>query len=152
MLKRFNIDEGVIREIQCQTHALEKKLTEADRIDAHEPNVDERPLLQRMLHTELQESYDIEEIEASARCFVDQAGIHVHSLFLAQGEGRHDTESVACILQKERLITIRENDLADFRLRRMWARLGQVKAKTPQDLLVTLKYPSLKDLFDHHKI
>ncbi|MFW6578360.1 magnesium/cobalt transporter CorA [Acinetobacter baumannii] len=58
--------------------------------------------------------------------------------FLAQNEGRHNTVSVACILQKERLITIREGDLADFRLLRMRARRGQVEAKTPQELLVTL--------------
>lgn len=115
-----------------------KKLTEADWIDAHEPDDDERALLQRMLHTELPESDEVEEIEASARCFVDQAGIHVHALFLAQKEGRHNTVSVACILQKERLITIREGDLADFRLLRMRAHRGQIEVTTPQDLLVTL--------------
>src|SRR5690606_21975029 len=76
--------------------------------------------------------------EASARCFVDQAGIHVHSLFLTQSEGRHSTVSVACILQAERLITIREGDLADFRLLRMRARRGQVEARSPAELLVTL--------------
>ena len=36
------------------------------------------------------------------------------------------------------MITIREGDLADFRLLRMRARRGQVEALTPHELLVTL--------------
>lgn len=138
MLRLFKIEEGLIREIEFTADQISGCLPEAEWIDAHEPDVDERKLLERLLHADLPESGEVEEIEASARCFVDQAGIHVHSLFLAQNEGRHNTVSVACILQKERLITIREGDLADFRLLRMRARRGQVEAKTPQELLVTL--------------
>lgn len=46
--------------------------------------------------------------------------------------------SVAFILQKRRLITIRESELADFRLLRMRARRGQVEASTTAEMLVTL--------------
>mgnify|MGYP003633116736 CR=1 FL=1 len=108
MLRLFEIQAGVIREMKCPEGDLEKILKDADWIDAQEPNEDERALLQRMLHTDLPESDEMEEIEASARCFVDQAGVHIHSLFLAPAGGRHTTVNVACILQKERLITIRE--------------------------------------------
>ncbi|WP_127476102.1 magnesium/cobalt transporter CorA [Sulfurivermis fontis] len=138
MLRLFSIDGGLIREIVCPTDEIGDCLAEADWIDAYEPNDAERLLLESMLHADLPESDEVEEIEASARCFVDQAGVHVHSLFLVQAEGRHTTVSVACILQKERLITIREDDLADFRLLRMRARRGQVEAQSPQELLVTL--------------
>ncbi|MCZ4128813.1 magnesium and cobalt transport protein CorA [Marinobacter lutaoensis] len=138
MLRLFKIESGLIQEIKCPPEDLGSHLTNAGWIDAHEPNEDERALLQHMLRTELPESDEVEEIEASARCFVDQAGIHVHSLFLAQSEGRHTTVSVACILQKNCLITIREGDLADFRLLRMRAHRGQVEVQSPQDLLVTL--------------
>lgn len=138
MLRLFKIESGLIHEIKCPPEELGSHLTQADWIDAHEPNEDERSLLQHMLRTELPESDDVEEIEASARCFVDQAGIHVHSLFLTQSEGRYTTVSVACILQKDCLITIREGELADFRLLRMRARRGQVEVQSPQDLLVTL--------------
>jgi magnesium transporter len=128
----------LIQEIDCPEDQQPALLAEADWIDAHEPNDAERSLLQGLLHTDLPESTEVEEIEASARCFVDQAGIHVHSLFLTQAEGRHSTVSVACILQKERLITIREGDLADFRLLRMRARRVQVKVRSASELLVTL--------------
>lgn len=100
MLRLFKIENGLIHEIKCPLEELGSHLIQADWIDAHEPDEDERALLQHMLCTELPEPDEVEEIETSARCFVDQAGIHVHSLFLAQSEGRHTTVSVACILQK----------------------------------------------------
>ena len=138
MLRLFKVDSGLIQEVTCSLEEQPELVFKADWIDAHEPNEQERLLLQQMLRTDVPESDDVEEIETSARCFVDHAGIHVHSLFLSQSEGRHNTVSVACILQKDRLITIREGDLADFRLLRMRARRGEVAVQTPRELLVTL--------------
>lgn len=138
MLRLFKIQEGTIRECRLPDDQTERSLAEADWIDARDPDDEERSLFQGLLHTDLPESDDIEEIEASARCFVDQAGVHIHSLFLTQSENRHHTETVACILQSKRLITIRESELADFRLLRMRARRGQVEAQSPEELLVTL--------------
>lgn len=138
MLRLFMIEGGLIQEFKCSAEDVAAHLTKAHWIDALEPNESERALLQDMLRTELPESDDVDEIEASARCFVDPAGLHIHSLFLTQSEGRHKTVSVACILQKERLITIRERALTDFRLLRMRARRGQLAVRSPQDLLVTL--------------
>ena len=138
MLRLFKIENGLIRETDLPAGHLAEKLDQAHWIDAHEPDEVERELLQRLLHTDVPESDDVEEIEASARCFVDQAGIHVHSLFLAQAQGRHNTVSVACILQYNRLITIRDGDLPDFRLMRLRARRGQIESRSPSELLVTL--------------
>lgn len=138
MLRVFKIENGLIREFEVDPAQLRQQLDRADWIDAHEPDDGERALLQSLLHTDLPDYDDVEEIEASARCFVDQAGIHVHAMFLTQAEGRHSTVSVACILQGNRLITIREGDLSDFRLLRMRARRGQVECRTPAELLVTL--------------
>ena len=138
MLRLFSIHQNVIQEIEHDAENLSSVINGAQWIDVHEPNEFDRSLLMELLHTELPEPNDIEEIEASARCFVDKSGIHIHSLFMTQSEGRHQTVSVACILQKERLITIRDGDIADFRLLRMRARRGQVESRSPQDLLVTL--------------
>jgi magnesium transporter len=138
MLRLFKIENRLIKEVDVLSEQQPTHLIDADWIDAHEPNERERALLQDLLHTDVPESDDVEEIEASARCFVDQAGIHVHLLFLKQTEGRHSTVSVACILQKDCLITIREGDLADFRLLRMRARRGQVEVRSPSELLVTM--------------
>lgn len=138
MLRLFRIESGLIKEVDVEAAELSDQLQCADWIDAHEPDDSERELLQTLLHTDLPESDEFDEIETSARCFVDQAGIHVHSLFLSQTEGRHATVSVACILQSRHLITIREGDLADFRLLRMRARRGQVECSSPSELLITL--------------
>ena len=138
MIRLFKIEAGVIRERDVDPARLAQDLEAADWIDAHDPNQEERALLEGLMQTDVPASTDVEEIEASARCFVDQAGIHVHALFLAQSEGRHNTVSVACILQADRLICVREGDPADFRLLRMRARRGQVEARSPAELLVTL--------------
>jgi magnesium transporter len=138
MLRLFKIQNGLISEKSAPVEGERLFLDQADWIDAQDPTEDERQLLRTLLHTEVPESDDVEEIEASARCFVDQSGLHVHSLFLTQEDGRYNTVSVACILQGERLITIREADVADFRLLRMRARRGQVECDTPTQLLVTL--------------
>jgi len=138
MLRLFKITDGQVRELDATPEQWRDQLREAQWIDALEPDEDERALLQLLLRTDVPEFDEVEEIETSARCFVDQAGIHVHSLFLAQSEGRHVSVSVACILQKNCLITIRESDLADFRLMRMRARRGQLEASSAPELLLTL--------------
>ena len=123
MLRLFAIKNNSIVE-QPSDGANAETIRQAAWIDAQDPDEAEREQLQLLLHTELPESEDVEEIESSARFFVDAAGIHVHSLFLTQSEGRHVTTTVACILQPQRLITVREVELADFRLLRMRARRG----------------------------
>jgi len=162
MLRYFKIIDGAIREQTPMEDGKYKDgmyavMSDAGWIDAHEPTEVERAFLQRWLHTDLPESDDVEEIESSARYFVDASGIHVHSLFLMQSEGRYCTVTVACILQPSRLITLREGELADFRLLRMRARRGQVESHSAQELLVTLfeqKVENLADLLEdiHRKL
>ena len=78
MLRFFGIVDGLIKEIG---HSVENRATlvkQAAWIDACEPDEAERQVLQELLKTDIPEFDNVEEIEASARCFVDQAGIHVH--------------------------------------------------------------------------
>ena len=148
MLRLFNIDKGMLKEQALSEDLFEQSVAIAAWIDAHEPSDDERTQLQAFLSTELPESDDVEEIEFSARYFTDNAGIHVRSLFLTQSEGRHNTVTVAFILQNERLITLREGELADFRLLRMRVRRGQIKVHTPQHLLVIMFEQKVENLAD----
>jgi len=138
MLRLYKIAHGLIKEIKVEGEVSGHHLKEADWIDALEPDDDERALLATLFSDEVPDVDDVEEIEASARCFTDQDGLHVHSLFLGYSEGRHHTVSVAFILQQDRLIAIRDGELSDFRLLRMRARRGQVSCETPTDLLITL--------------
>lgn len=142
MLRFFNFSEGKLIELK------QANITEAGWVDAIVPEDDEREHLETLLHTELPESDDVEEIESSARYFVDHNGIHVHSLFITQSEGRLDTTTVAFILQPERLITVREEELADFRLLRMRARRGQVEVRSARHLLLTIFEQKIENLAD----
>ncbi|MFC3114201.1 magnesium/cobalt transporter CorA [Cellvibrio fontiphilus] len=149
MLRMFKVQGNTLREDKESDESTRLALHNALWIDAHEPSDEERDELNGFLRAELPESDDVEEIEFSARYFQDNMGIHVHSLFLAPGDsGRHSTATVAFILQEKRLISVRDGDLADFRLLRMRARAGQVQVASPQDLLVTMFEQKVENLAD----
>ena len=148
MLRLFSVDQGIIKNLKVEPDQVGQYLYSANWIDARDPDENERRMLEKLVHDDLPEADDIDEIESSARFFVDRAGIHVHSLFMGQKDGRHTTCSVACILQKNRLITIRDDELADFRLMRMRARQGQVESRTPAELLITLLDQKVENLAD----
>jgi len=148
MLRLFNINNDTLKEYKPPEDQIKQAVAQAARIDAHEPSDDERSQLQAFLHATLPEADDVEEIESSARYFTDSTGIHVRSLFLAQSEGRHSTATVAFILQNDRLITLREGELADFRLLRMRIRRGQVRVDSPQELLVIMFEQKVENLAD----
>ncbi|MGR8953207.1 MAG: magnesium/cobalt transporter CorA, partial [Gammaproteobacteria bacterium] len=149
MPRLYKITHGILTEQYHTKESSERMVIDADWVDVRNPTPEERRQLQKILLTKLPESVDVEEIEASARYFIDQNGIHVHSLFLAQSEGRLNTVSVAFILQSDRLITLREGfDLADFRLLRMRARRKQVEVATPKELLMTIFEQKVENLAD----
>lgn len=149
MLRMFRVQGTALREDKYDYGHARQAMANSLWIDAHEPTEEEREELNSFLRAELPESDDVEEIEFSARYFQDSTGIHVHSLFLVPGElGRHKTATVAFILQDRRLISVREEEQADFRLLRMRARAGQVHVKSPQDLLVTMFEQKVENLAD----
>lgn len=157
MLRFFGFADGRLLEHKLGDDLLDYAISHTGWIDAQDTSDEERDRLEILLHTELPESDDVEEIESSARFFTDSSGIHVHSLFITQSEGRMDTTTVAFILQPERLITVREQELADFRLLRMRARRGQVEVRTPRHLLLTMFEQKVENLADtiedlHHEL
>jgi magnesium transporter len=105
----------------------------------------------------LPDADDVDEIEASARYFIDSQGIHIHSSFLYQSEGRHKATTVAFTLQPDQLLTLRDAEVPDFRLYRMRARRGQIEANSPLAVLTTLfdqKVENLADILEdaHRKL
>ncbi len=148
MLRVFKFHENRVSELRFEPDDLRQALPQAGWIDVLDPTETEREQLEQYLRTELPESDDVEEIEASARYFVDGAGIHVHSLFLGQSEGRHTTVTVAFILQPDRLISLREEDSPDFRLLRMRARRGQVEAGSSREFLISIFEQKVENLAD----
>lgn len=148
MIRTFKLANQAIQEVSDTDATLDIRLNQATWIDTHEPTEEEREALNIFLGEKLPATHDVEEIESSARYFVDTDGIHVHSLFLSQSEGRHGTTTVAFILQEGRLITLRDGDLADFRLLRMRARRGQIEASSVQELMLTIFDQKVENLAD----
>lgn len=146
MIYSFDIRQGYLweRDRDAAAPALEG----TQWIDVVDADDDERTLLQHVLTAPLPDSDDVEEIEASARFFTDEQGIHVHSLFLYQSEGRHRTTTVAFILQPDRLLTLRDNEIPDFRLMRMRIRRGRVRVEEPQDILLNVLEQKVENLAD----
>lgn len=151
MLHTFDIRQGALCEMPSAIDQPDQLLS-ARWIDLVGENDAERALLERIFTVPLPDADDVEEIEASARYFTDEQGIHVHTLFLYSSEGRHRTTSVAMILQPQRLISLRETEIADFRLMRMRTRRGWVKVDEPFDVLLSIleqKIENLADTLEH---
>ena len=83
----------------------------------------------------------MEDIEASARFFEDEDGLHLHSFFYCEDEENYaDLASVAFTIRDGRLFTLRDRELPAFRLYRMRSR--------SQRLLECNAYEVLLDLFE----
>lgn len=147
MLHVFDLQNGVLKERdQAPANAID--LEHASWIDVVEAEDDERILLQSIYRAPLPDAEDVEEIEASARYFSDEQGVHVHSLFLYPTKGRHQTTTVAFILQPERLLTLRDSELAEFRLLRLRSRRAGVQAEEPIDIVLSMLEQKVESMAD----
>ena len=147
MLHVYDIEKGVLRErdVAELTPGTSDAASWIDLVDASD---EEREQLQHLFRQNLPESDDVEEIEASARFFHDEYGLHVHSLFVYQAEGRHRTSTVAFVLQPGRLLTFRDSRLPDFRLMRLRVRRGWVQAQAPLDILLSILEQKVENMAD----
>ncbi|AFT70544.1 Magnesium and cobalt transport protein CorA [Alloalcanivorax dieselolei B5] len=147
MLYVYDIEDGVLRErdVAGLTPDTAKEASWIDLVDA---TAEERQEVQHLFRQALPESDDVEEIESSARFFHDEHGLHVHSLFVHQSEGRHRTSTVAFVLQPGRLLTFRDSRAPDFRLMRMRIRRGWVRALEPLDILLSILEQKTENLAD----
>ncbi|MFE8070210.1 magnesium/cobalt transporter CorA [Marinobacteraceae bacterium S3BR75-40.1] len=148
MLRAFRAERGRLRQSRDIQPGDDAGLREAIWLDLTEPSEEERGEIQQFFQTELPETDDVEEIESSARYFVDQNGVHVHSLHLYYAEGRHRTTTVAFLLQRDRLITLRDTELPDFRLFRMRARQGFLEAGSAEEVLLEIMEQKVENLAD----
>ncbi len=149
MLRAYRAEDSKLREIAGNDEFIEQALGSALWVDLQEPTDAEREKTETLYKKDLPEAEEVEEIEDSARFFIEGSDIHVHSLYLLQSDGMHDTETVAFILKPERLLTIRDSDIADFRLMRLRIRRGQIEAITPLQILVSLFEQKVENLADN---
>ncbi|MEW9809497.1 MAG: magnesium/cobalt transporter CorA [Candidatus Symbiodolus clandestinus] len=111
-------------------------------IDLVEPEEHEREIIKQQLGQTLATQLELDDIEASARCFEDNHGLHIHSFFYYSDaiERVSGNTTVAFTIHKDRLYTLRERELPAFRLYRMRVRM--------QTLVTGNAYELLLDLFE----
>lgn len=148
MLRAFRSLNGALKQHRETTPRTFSELRDALWLDLVEATDEEREQIRHFSKAELPDADDVDEIESSARYFVDPNGVHIHSLHLYQTEGRHQTATVAFLLQRERLIAIRDTELPDFRLFRMRARHGWLEASSPESVLLDLLEQKVENLAD----
>jgi len=135
-LSRLELDEG-------------EKLTDAVWIDLMEPDEKERQTVQTELKQLLVTPSELSDIEASARFFEDEDGLHIHSFFYYQDSDEHVSNStVAFTFRDDRLYTLRERDLPAFRLYRMRSRSQKLIDANAYELFLDLFETKIEQLAD----
>ncbi len=147
MLIRYQLDDQKYL-ISTQGEITREALASAMWLDLLNPDDDERQLVESLHSQPLPDTEDVEEIEASARSYQDEAGLHVHSLFLHKVDERHRNTSVAFTLTDTQLITLREREIPAFRLMRMRARRLHGLVEDPVSIVLALFEIKIDDLAD----
>ncbi len=83
-------------------------------VDLLAPGAEERHRVEQDYGLALPAPDEIGEIEATARTFEDDDGLHIHSFFLTEREGHPHNTTVAFVLSQGRLFSVRDQALADF--------------------------------------
>ena len=112
-------------------------------IDLIDPTIEERDSLKGELGQSLASFLELEDIQASARFFEDEDGLHLHTLF-------YDDEmvSVAFTLREGRLFTLRDRDLTVFRLYRLRSRNAKMVEANAYEILLDLLDTKVEQLAD----
>ena len=107
-------------------------------IDLLAPNKAQRNLIGQHYGLELPDPEELTDLEASARFYVEQNEIHIHSDFLLDREGKSRSVPVAFVLRGEMLFSVRGEELPVFRLQRLRARTQPGFVTECKDVLLDL--------------
>jgi magnesium transporter len=121
MITAFSLADG--RLIQIPSGSQEDLIRkETVWIDLASPTDDERALVQSVFRLELPEDEELKDLQASARHYQDEHGIHIRSTFVQSNADGAMSVNLSFTLHEGRLLTVHEEDLAFLRLFRMRAR------------------------------
>lgn len=123
-------------------------LADAVWVDLIDPTEEEREKVAILYRQELPETDEVDEIEASARFYIDEDGLHIHSLFLHEVDGHPHNTSVAFTLSAKRIFSLREREIPVFRLLRMRARRMQNMDIDPAFIYIALQEIKVEALAD----
>lgn len=107
-------------------------------IDLLAPSKAQRLLIGQHYGLELPDPRDLTDLESSARFYVEQDEIHIHSDFLLDKEGQARSVPVAFVLRGDILFSVRNEELPVFRLQRLRARTQPGFVSDSRDMLLDL--------------
>ena len=145
MINAFAINDSRLLRIDDEP----ADLSSAIWLDLLEPTGEEREMLQEGLGQSLASFLELEDIEASARFFEDEDGLHIHSFFFFEDAEDHAGNSTgAFTIRDGSLFTLRERELPAFRLYRMRARSQPLNDGNAWELLLDLFETKIEQLAD----
>ncbi|HHW7507533.1 Magnesium transport protein CorA [Mannheimia haemolytica] len=146
MIRAFGLDNARLISVDETNPTL---LNDAIWIDLIDPSEAERTVLENRLDQTLAEERELEDIEASARFFEDEDGLHLHSFFYCLDDDDYaDIATVAFTIRDGRLFTLRDRDLPAFRLYRMRSRREKLIDSNAYELLLDLFETKIEQLAD----
>ncbi|HDV7284386.1 magnesium/cobalt transporter CorA [Mannheimia glucosida] len=146
MIRAFGLDNARLISVDETNPTL---LNDAIWIDLIDPSEAERTVLENRLDQTLAEERELEDLEASARFFEDEDGLHLHSFFYCLDDDDYaDIATVAFTIRDGRLFTLRDRDLPAFRLYRMRSRREKLIDSNAYELLLDLFETKIEQLAD----
>lgn len=117
-------------------------------VDLVAPADEERRWVEQTYGQPLPTAEEMAEIEASARFYEDEDGLHINSYFLYEHDGRHSNLNVSFTLAHRRLFTLHDRDLPTFRMFRLRARRQAELAREASEILLGLLETTVEQLAD----
>jgi magnesium transporter len=142
----FSLNKGALEQIAI--NAATDLGSEVIWVDLINPTEEERDWLRIAYAQELPTIDDLYEIEASSRFYENEYGLHISSYFLNYADNNPGNISAAFVFNGDRLFTLREEELAAFRLFRMRGRKGLVNINNSKSILLGLFETKVENLAD----
>lgn len=146
MLMAFTLNKGLLEQVAI--NAATDLATGVIWVDAIAPTEEEREWLREAYRQELPTIDDIYEIEATSRFYENEFGLHISSYFLNYADENSENISAAFVFNGERLFTLREEELAAFRLFRLRARKGLITLTNSKSIMLGLFETKVENLAD----
>ncbi len=146
MLMAFTLNKGLLEQVAI--NAASDLAPEVIWVDAIAPTDEERDWLREAYGQELPTIDDIYEIEATSRFYENDDGLHISSYFLNYADENSENISAAFVFHSDRLFTLREEELAAFRLFRLRARKGLVTLTNSKSIMLGLFETKVENLAD----
>ncbi|WP_373767215.1 magnesium/cobalt transporter CorA [Glaesserella sp.] len=146
MIRAFSLNNDRLISVD---ETIQDQLNDAIWIDLVDPTDEERTVLEHRLDQTLAEEHELEDLEASARFFEDEDGLHLHSFFYCLDDDDYaDIATVGFTIRDGRLFTLRDRDLPAFRLYRMRSRRAKLIDGNAYELLLDLFETKIEQLAD----